>query len=109
EAAEPLLLTAVRVTRTMYHEPLDQMRTGRFDRAPYKMMPTMLGSTGDGFIDRRYARACEAAYLRHSSAVVEIAKLPTEVQSERLKRLGAPAEKLPRLIEGLMRGTDWVK
>ena len=70
EAAQPMLLRAVREGRVCYFQPLELMRTGRFDRAVYKIRTSMLGAKGDDLIDRRRARACQAAYLRWSTALV---------------------------------------
>ncbi len=109
EAAAPSLLIAMRGARVCYHQPLDLMRTGRFNRDVYKMMPSMLGSTGDELIDRRLAQACEAAYVRYGPAMVEIAKLPTEVQEEHFAALVEPDQKLPRLLYGLTGGSQGAK
>jgi hypothetical protein len=109
EAAQPLLLRALRDARVCYFQPLELMRIGKFNRATYKMATSMLGETGDSWIDRRNARASQAAYLRWSTAMVEIAKMPTETQDERLRALAMPTQQLPALIAGLTRGPDWVK
>jgi hypothetical protein len=109
EAEEPLLLRVARGSRVCWDQPLELMRTGKFNFAPYKMRASMLGATGDELIARRQARACQAAYLRHSNAVVEIAKLPSRTQEERFRKLAMPTQRLPALIEGLSGQTDWVK
>jgi hypothetical protein len=107
EAAAPLLLTSARAERVCWFESLELMRTGRFNFAIYRMQPTMLGSTGDELIARGQAQMCQAPYLRHWNKVVEIAKLPPEVQDEKLNELVTPPQRLPRLIDGLMRGIGW--
>jgi hypothetical protein len=109
EAEEPLQLIAARADRVSFFEFLDLMRTGRFNRAAYKLKPSILGSTGDDLIDRGQARACEAAYLRYCTALVEIAKLPTETQEEQFNKLAAPTHRLPMLLDGLTKGIDWAK
>ncbi len=88
EAAEPSFLRAVRALRVMYYESLEVMRTGRFDWVGYRVRHSMLGQTGDDLIARGQARTCQAAYLRHATALVEIAKLPPEIQEERLEESG---------------------
>ena len=55
------------------------------------------------------AQEAEAAYLRHTTALVEIVKLPPELQEERLRALAKPTQQLPNLIEGLTRDLDGVK
>lgn len=109
EASQPMLLRSLRDARVCYFQPLELMRTGKFNRATYKIATSMLGETGDGWIDRRHARASQAAYLRWSTAMVEIAKLPTETQDERLRELAMPTQQLPALIAGLTGRADWVK
>jgi hypothetical protein len=101
EATAPLLLLTARASQVTFFQCLDRMRTGRFDRATYKMRTSMLGSTFDDHVDASKARACEAAYLRHGTALVEIAKLPPESREERLMALAAPTQRLPALLEGL--------
>jgi hypothetical protein len=107
EAEEPLELIAARCERVSYYQCLEVMRDGRLDRANYGMRTGPLGATGDNLLDKGKAGACEAAYLRYSNEIVEIAKLPTEQQHERLKSLKPPKEELPALLEGLMRGGEW--
>jgi hypothetical protein len=107
EDGEPLLLRFFRATRANYFQVLEVTRTGQFDRAAYNLRPSILGSTADDLIDRQRARGSEAAYLRWSTALVEIAKLPTETHRERLQQLTAPVQPLPSVIESLARGADW--
>jgi hypothetical protein len=109
EAEEPLLLRSARAERVCYFQPLDRMRTGQFDWASFKLMPSRLGATADDLIARRQAAACEAAYLRYSTALVEIVKLPPHLQETGLQELTRPQQPLPALMAGLMgRGGDWV-
>jgi hypothetical protein len=108
EAREPLLLIAARGERVCLNQSLELMRTGKFNWAIYRMQPTMLGATGDDWIARGQAAASQAPYLRQSNQLVEISKLPPEEQEAAFKELPVPAQKLPRLIDGLMRGSDWV-
>lgn len=68
-----------------------------------------MGASGDAWLARRQAWACEAAYLRYMTAVVEITKLPTELQEERLRALPAPTQPLPAFLEALAGHIDWVK
>jgi hypothetical protein len=107
EAEEPRELIAARSLRVMYYQSLEGMRSGKFDRASYGLKPTFLGNKGDELLDRGRARACEGAYLRYSNEVVEIAKLPTEQQAERLTGLRPPKDPLPRLLDALSRGSEW--
>jgi hypothetical protein len=109
EAAEPLLLIAARSARVVYFQPLELMRTGRFDRASYKVMPTRLGETFDGWRDGNTARAAQASYLRYWTAFVEAVKLPAHQQEERLRQLTVPTESLPPLIDGLTGKADWTR
>jgi hypothetical protein len=109
EAAVPAMLMAGRDLRVSFFEPLDRMRTGRFDATVYKIKPSFLGTTGDGLIDSSQARACEAAYLRYTNAVVEIAKLPSAEQEKRLEELAQPTQPLPKLLAALTGGSDWVR
>jgi hypothetical protein len=109
EAEQPSLLIAARFQRVSYFEPLEMMRTGRFDRVAYRMQSSRLGTNFDARVDAVRARAAEAAFLRHTNAVVEIARLPTEIQEERLSELAAPKETLPALIEGLTKDVQWIK
>src|SRR5262249_27742509 len=44
--------------------------------------------------------------LRYANELVEIAKLPTEAQKERLAAL-VPPRQLPLLLDALTRGEDW--
>jgi hypothetical protein len=106
EAEAPLELIAARSERVMNFQALETMRSGHFDRASYGLRSSVLGNTGDTLIDRGRAAACEAALLRHGNELVEIAKLPTEEQQERLKGLREPAEKLPTLLDALTRDFD---
>ena len=50
------LLRAFREARVCYFQPLELMRTGKFNRATYKMATSMFGETGDGWIDRQSRR-----------------------------------------------------
>jgi hypothetical protein len=110
ETAAPALLIAARAYRVDYFQALETMRTGQFDRAAYRLMPSRLGERFDTHLDGMRAQSCEAAYLRHGTAVVAIVQLPTHTQEERLQALGAPTQKLPALLEALMAGDmGWVK
>jgi hypothetical protein len=109
EAEEPLQLVALRAERVGFYECLQAMRTGRFNRAAYGLAPSALGPTADGLYERVQAQACAAAYLRYFNELVEIAKLPSEQQQERLKGLREPSQKLPVLLEALTRGSNWPK
>jgi hypothetical protein len=109
EAEAPLQLIAARSDRVAYFQALEVMRTGKLDRAGYGLKPGAFGTTGDDLMDRWRARGCEAVYLRYLNEVVEVAKLPTEEQPPRLKGLKPPPDKLPPLLEGLMRGGEWPK
>ncbi len=107
EAEEPLQLIAARAERVAFYQSLDLMRTGRFNQAAYKVKPSVFGPTADDLRDRFQSQACEAAYLRYFNELVEIAKLPCEQQQERMQGLSKPDQKLPPLLEGLTRGSDW--
>jgi hypothetical protein len=110
EAEEPLQLISARSDRVSYYQCLEVMRARKFNRASYGLRSSLLGSTGDDLIDAGRARQCEVAYLHYSNELVEIAKLPTEAQEERLKPLAPPRQQLPALLDGLTRGDgDWSK
>ena len=109
EAEEPLQLIAARSDRVCFYQCLDQMRTGKFHQAAYGVKPSLLGSTADDLLDRGRARAAEVAYLRYHNELVEIAKLPTPDQHERLQRLQRPNVQLPKLLAGLSGDDDQVK
>jgi hypothetical protein len=107
EAEEPLQLLAARSDRVMFYQCLEVMRTGRFQRAAYGMASSAMGPTVDDLGDRLRAKSCQPAYLRYFNEVVEITKLPTEQQQERLQELREPRENLPKLLEALTRGGEW--
>jgi hypothetical protein len=109
EAEAPLQLIAARSDRASYFQCLEVMRTGKLNRAAYALRPGAFGATGDDLMDRWRAQGCEPVYLRYLNEVVEVAKLPTEEQRERLDALQQPQEKLPPLLEGLTRGGEWPK
>jgi hypothetical protein len=110
EAEAPLLLIAIRAERVSYFQSLDLMRTGRFNWASYKVMPSRLGPTVDDWIARGQARGCEAAYLRYTTALVEIARQPAHLQTEKFDQLARPHQPLPGLLAGLTNGSsDWAK
>jgi hypothetical protein len=109
EAATPSLLIAARAIRVTYFQSLEQMRTGRFNRATYKMASSRFGERFDTYADRLRAQESQAAFLRYTTAVVEIAKLPTDKQEERLRALATPTQQLPPLLDGLTKNTDWVR
>jgi hypothetical protein len=109
EDAQPFLLRSLRAARVAYFQPLELMRTRQFDRGGYGLRPSLLGSTADGLVDQQRAAACEAAYLRWTTAMVEAAKLPTESQEARLRLLPEPKEQLPVLMAAMSRGDDWVQ
>jgi hypothetical protein len=101
ESAEPSLLIAARGDRAIQFQPLELMRTGQFNRATYKMRPSWMGDRADGWRDGSTARGAEAAYLRYWTAYVEIVKMPTEIQEDRLAQLVEPNAPLPPLLAGL--------
>ncbi len=106
EAEEPWELTGARAERAFYFQALGAMQNGKVNRANFGLRSSVLGPTGDNFIDRAQARACQAVYLHFDNQLVEIAKLPPENQAERLKALRPPPERLPLLLEALTRGED---
>jgi hypothetical protein len=111
EAAAPILLIRARAYRAMWFQALDAMRTGHYNRSAMMIMPSRLGERFDVQVERMYARGAEPADLRHTTAVVEIVKLPPQDQEEHLRKLVVPTQKLPPLLEGLSgSGTlDWAK
>ena len=111
EAEVPSLLIFARAERAMFFDALDAMRTRRVNRAAFMMQPSRLGERFDTERDRVLAHGAEPAYLRHATAVVEIARLPDWEQADRLRPLTAPTAKLPPLLEGLTANQtiDWVK
>jgi hypothetical protein len=96
----------MRATRLNYYQSLEVMRAGQFNRAAYMVKNSWLGATGDDLIDQARARGSEAAYLRWSNALVEIAKLPSETQIDRLQALVPPSQPLPPLIKALSEGAN---
>jgi hypothetical protein len=109
EAEQPLLLRAARAERVAYFQALEVMRSGQFNRAAYGVRNSILGATGDDLVDQSRARASEAAYLRWTNAVVEIAKQPSENQNEMLEKLEPPSATLPTLISALSSGNDMAR
>jgi hypothetical protein len=111
EAAASTLLIRARAYRAMWFQALDAMRTGHYNRSALMLMPSRLGEPFDVQVERMLARGAEPADLRHTTAVVEIAKLPPQDQQERLRKLVAPTQKLPPLLEGLSASgkMDWAK
>jgi hypothetical protein len=101
EAAAPSLLIRARAERALWFQSLEAMRTGNYNRAALKIMPSRLGEKFDMQLERMLARGAEPAYLRHMTAVVEIVKLPSQDQDEHLRKLVFPTQKLPPLLEGL--------
>ena len=101
ESRHPYFLIGARAARVDYYDSLDAFRTRRVNRASYKMMSSIFGETADEFVDASWAQAAIAAYLRYGTALVEIAKQPTEVQEEKLQVLVPPDLRLPALLEGL--------
>jgi hypothetical protein len=111
EANAPLLLISVRADRAMWFQTLEAMRTSGYNRAALRIMPSRLGERFDMQVERVLAHGAEPAFLRFSTALVEIAKLPSHEQEERLRKLEIPSQKLPALLEGLTgggKGIDWV-
>jgi hypothetical protein len=111
EVQLPALLIFARSERAMLFDALDSMRTEQVNRAAFMMKPSRLGARFDTQRDRFLAHGAEAAFLRHGTQVVEIAKLPSQDQEERLRQVVAPTHTLPPLLGGLMGGNsvDWVK
>jgi hypothetical protein len=110
ETKHPHMLIASRAARMDFYHFLEMMRTGRFNRAAWKIKSSTLGPQADDWIDRGRAQACIAAHLRYWTAVVEIAKQPSATQEEALQALLKPTAPLPPLLEGLTRGgEDWSK
>jgi hypothetical protein len=111
EAAAPTLLIRARADRALWFEGLDAMRTGNYNRAALKIMPSRLGERFDMQVERMHARGAEPAYLRYSTAVVEAVKLPPQDQEEHLRKLTFPTQKLPPLLDGLLgKGKpDWAR
>ncbi len=101
EAAVPSLLITARAERAMWFQALEAMRTGNYNRAAFRIMPSRLGERFDKQVERVLAHGAEAAFLRYSTAAVEAAKLPPAEQEDRLRALPFPTQKLPPLLEGL--------
>jgi len=106
EASYPHLLIACRAARVDYYQFLELMRTGRFNRAAWKLQSSVLGPQADDWFDRGKAQGAIAAYVRYWTAIVEIAKQPSETHDEALQALRKPEAVLPALLEGLTRGED---
>jgi hypothetical protein len=109
EAAQPYFLRTMRAERIAYFQALEVARTEGLDRKGYNMRSSWLGPTADKIIDADRARGSEAAYLRWTTALVEVAKTPTETHDEQLQKLPQPSQPLPALIAGLTRGDDPAK
>src|SRR5262249_34319243 len=84
---------------------MEVMEAGRFDRNAYNMASQTGSYRVDDWVDRGRARGTHAAYLRYLTELVEIARLPPEQQTERLRRPGLePPEGVPTILRGLMHG-----
>jgi hypothetical protein len=108
EAAQPLFLRTMRGERVSYFQALEVARTVGLDRKNYNLRSSWLGPTADRFIDSDRARGSEAAFLRWTNALVEVAKSPTETHDEQLRKLPRPTQHLPVLIAALMGGDNTV-
>jgi hypothetical protein len=107
EARQPLQLIAARAQRAMIYQHLEVVRAGKFNRAAVGLTPSPLGSKADDFLDSGKALGSEAAYLRHLTHHVEIAKLPAEQQHDLLSELQPPQVALPKLLEALSYNDQW--
>jgi hypothetical protein len=102
EEDQPLLLIAVRSERAIIHQFLDFVEAGQ----PYRARLGLRSRTGinsiDELLDRGQARGCHAAFLRYLNECVEMAKLPTEQQIERLRDFDRePPKNVPELLAAL--------
>jgi hypothetical protein len=101
EAAAPTLLIRARADRAMWFQALEAMRTGHYNRAAFRLMPSHLGERFDIQVERVLAHGAAAPFLRYNTAVVEAVKLPAQEQEDCLRTLAMPTQKLPPLLEGL--------
>jgi hypothetical protein len=109
EAIQPLQLVGTRAGRAAIDQCLHVIEAGEFNYAAYGMRAPDPGPAGlYERLQRLRARACHAAYLRYLNECVEIAKLPPEVQAERLRRVEQMCpKKVPTILEAMTRGGDY--
>jgi hypothetical protein len=102
EADQPLLVIAARAERAIVHQFLEFVENGGHYRASFGMRSRTGSNDVDEFLDRGKARGCHAAYLRYFNECVEIAKLPSEQQVERLRDFDLrPPENVPQPLTAL--------
>lgn len=111
ESEEPLQLLATRASRAGDFKFFTFVRSGKFDSASYGLArPRLTGFAFDKIIDPLMARTSSTPYLRHGTQVVQIAKLPTHDQLDRLQDLPHPEQQIPAILNALGGGaTPWGK
>jgi hypothetical protein len=112
EAKQPLQLIMARADRAAVHQFLEFVQAGNFNqatRASYSLRTSVFGSRADDFVDRARARGTHGPLLRYLTQFVEIAKLPTAQQQDRLEQLQYPTVTPPMLLVALTRGSDHVR
>lgn len=109
ESEEPLQLRATRANRAGDFQFFTFVRSGKFDSTSYGLArPRLTGFAFDRIIDPLMARTSSAPYLRHATRLVQIAKLPTHEQLDRLQELPHPEQEVPAILKALGGGaTPW--
>jgi hypothetical protein len=107
EATQPSLLIAMRSARIGMDGALKAFKAGKFNYQSYGIrLPVLLPAPAMSIVDATKARGAHAPYLRYTTELVEIAKLPLPEQKERLKRLHKPDAVLPAILTAFMEGGD---
>jgi hypothetical protein len=107
EAAQPTLLVAMRSARVGMDAALKVFKAGKFNYQSFGMrMPVLEPAPVMSVVDAAKARAAHAPYLRYTTELVEIAKLPQPQQQARLQKLKKPEAILPKILEALIEGGD---
>jgi hypothetical protein len=109
EELQPLFLCCMRAQRVGYFQALEVARGRGFDYKNYNRRSSWMGPTADKVMDADRAKRSEAAVLRWTNALVEVAKTPTETHDDQLQNLPRPSQQLPLILAGLTRGDDVVK
>lgn len=98
EAATPLQLLAARSLRIANYKFLTFLSSGSFQRAKLGLVKSTWSPITDRYVYPGLARNAQSAYLRYCNRIVEVSKLPTDVQAESLRGLVEPETHLPDLF-----------
>lgn len=92
EVEQPLLLIAARGERGTWHQFLEVLKAGEFDRDAQGWLRTRRSKELDDLLDKKRAHASHGACLKCLTECVEIRKLPLQQQFDR-----PPRRSMPRL------------